>query len=83
MEDDRRHREKGQKDLSHSTGLNERYSTRQRKGRTSVVSFLYTLHNPLLSFSRRRRRLFSSRVIREIRRETVPRGGVSSCIIHS
>lgn len=46
MEDDRRHREKGQKDLSHSTGLNERYSTRQRKGRTSVVSFLYTLHNP-------------------------------------
>lgn len=46
MEDDRRHREKGQKDLSHSTGLNERYSTRQRKGRTSIVSFLYTLHNP-------------------------------------
>lgn len=46
MEDDTRHREKGQKDLSHSTGLNERYSTRQRKGRTSVVSFLYTLHNP-------------------------------------
>lgn len=85
MEDDRRHREKGQKDLSHSTGLNERYSTRQRKGRTSVVSFfIHPAQSPhLLSSSRRRRRLFSSRVIREIRRETVPRGGVSSCIIHS